>query len=80
MPCPQPGHAVVPTLNIIRQNLCAMNDRENVNPLVFDPVNDPVGFFDDLADVFRLVFRHHSAGEWMIGDLFGTAGDPIHHP
>jgi hypothetical protein len=57
-----------------------VDDGEHLDAIRFDAVNDAIGLFDELADIFRVIFGHFAAGKGVVGDLFGAASDAVHHP
>jgi len=56
-----------------------VDDGQNVYPIGLYSVDDPIRFFDDLPDIFRVILGYRGAGEGVVDDLFGTAGDFVHH-
>lgn len=64
----------------IRQQPRAVDDAQNVYLIRPYPVDDAVGLFDDLPDIFCFILWNFTALEGAIGDLFGTASDFVHRP
>jgi len=67
-----------PSSNLVGQQACAVDDGQHVDLILFDAVDDPVGLFDQLADIFGLVLGHHAARKGVAGDLGRAPGDPVH--
>jgi hypothetical protein len=47
--------------NFVRQQAGAVDNGQHVDLILLYAVDDPVGFFDQLADIVNLVLGHHAA-------------------
>jgi len=48
-------------LNFNRQQPCAMDNRQYIDLILLDPVNNPVRLFDQLPDNFAVIFGYFAA-------------------
>jgi hypothetical protein len=56
-----------------------MDDSKHVQLVWEHPVDDPVGAFDDFADVSLFVLWHCASRLWEASDLLRAGGKAIHH-
>ncbi len=57
-----------------------MDNRQDIDLVWFDPIDDSVAAFEHLTDIVTLVFRNLSARLRMNPDLFRTTGDLVNKP
>lgn len=65
----QKFYLLVMVLNLTGQQACSMDHGQRIDLVLFYTVNDPAGFFDQLADIFGLVTGNLAARIWLVADL-----------
>ena len=46
-----------------------MDNGQHVDLILLNAINNAIGFFDQLANVFSFILGHFAAGKWLSGDL-----------
>jgi hypothetical protein len=57
-------------LNFVGHQPCAVYHGQHVDLVLFYAADNPVGFFDQLADIFGLVLGDHAARIRLVAYLF----------